>query len=157
MIEPSMASEFLTAGRIAVIGASDDPRKFGNTVYRALRDHGVDVVAVNRRGVEIAGDPSYAAIAEVPGPIDCAIVMVAAERAAGVVAECLDRGVPRIWLFKGLGAPGAISTEAVDLCRDRHVAVIPGACPLMFLEPVGWFHRLHRRARQLNHSLARAS
>jgi predicted CoA-binding protein len=157
MIEPTMAREFLSAGRIAVIGASDDPRNFGNTVYRALRDHDVDVVAVNHHGSEVAGDPCYSTVAEVTGPVDCAIVMVPGSQAVRVVGECIDRGVPRIWLFKGLGGAGAVSAEAVDLCLERGVAVVPGACPLMFLEPVGWFHRLHRSARQLNGSLARAS
>ena len=28
--------------------------------------------------------------------------------------------------------------------RDAGVQVIDGACPLMFAEPVGWIHRLHR-------------
>jgi predicted CoA-binding protein len=156
MIEPSTAREFLAAGRIAVIGASDNPRSFGNTVYRALRDHGIDAVAVNRRGGAVAGDPCYADIAGVPGTIDCAIVMVPGTKAAGVVAECLDRKVPRIWLFQGLGGAGAVSSTAVDLCRQRGVPVVAGACPLMFLEPVGWFHRLHRTARHLNHSVGRA-
>jgi hypothetical protein len=50
-----------------------------------------------------------------------------------------------------------MSEEAVHLCRDHRVSVVAGACPLMFLEPVGWFHRLHRAARRLNGSLARAS
>jgi hypothetical protein len=31
------------------------------------------------------------------------------------------------------------------------------ACPLMFLEPVGWFHRVHRSLRHANKSLAKAS
>jgi hypothetical protein len=29
------------------------------------------------------------------------------------------------------------------------VAVVEGACPLMFLEPVGWFHRAHRGIRRI--------
>jgi predicted CoA-binding protein len=156
MIDPNMAIEFLAAGRIAVIGASDDPHNFGNTVYRALRDHQIGVVAVNPHASEVAGDRCYASVALVPGAVDGAIVMVAADRAAEVVADCLDHGMPRVWLFKGLGSGGAVSDAAVDLCTARGVPVVAGACPLMFLEPVGWFHRLHRSARHLNHSLARA-
>jgi predicted CoA-binding protein len=157
MIETNMAREFLAAGRIALVGASDNPRSFGNTVYRALRDHDIDVVAVNEHGGEVAGEPCYVDVARVPGTIDCAIVMVPGTRAADVVAACLDRGVARIWLFRGLGSPGAVSAAAVELCRQRGVPVIAGACPLMFLEPAGWFHRLHRTARHLNRSLDRAS
>ena len=39
------------------------------------------------------------------------------------------------------------------LCHEAGVDVVEGACPMMFLEPVGWFHRLHRSMRHVNHSL----
>jgi acyl-CoA synthetase (NDP forming) len=156
MIEPTMATEFLAAGRIAVIGASDTRGNFGNTVYRALRDHAIEVVAVNPRAGQVAGDTCYPDVSAVPGTIDCAIVMVPNSRAADVVAGCLDHGVPRIWLFKGLGSQGAVSEAAIELCAQRGVPVVAGACPLMFLEPVGWPHRLHRFCRRLNNSLAAA-
>ena len=58
-----------------------------------------------------------------------------------------------MWLFKGIGGPGALSDEVVRLCEDNGIDVVAGACPLMFLEPVGWFHRLHRSARRHNGSL----
>jgi predicted CoA-binding protein len=155
MIDPALASEFLAAGRIAVIGASDDPKKFSNTVYRTMRDRGVDVVAVNPRSGRVCGDPCYPSVLQTPGDIDGALVMAPADQAAAVVADCIVRGMTRVWLFRGLGGKGSVSDEAVRLCREHGVSVIAGACPLMFLEPVGWFHRLHRSARHLNRSLAR--
>ena len=151
-----MANEFLAAGRLAVIGASDDPRSFGRAVYLALREHGIDVVAVHPHAASVAGDPCSPSVADVPGGIDGAILMVPAERAVPVVAQCIDRGVPRIWLFQGLGGRGSVSDEAVRLCEENDIPVVAGACPLMFLDPVGWFHRLHRGARRVNHSLARS-
>jgi hypothetical protein len=45
MIDPQHARSFLSCGRIALVGASDDPKSFGGTVRRSLVDHGVDVVA----------------------------------------------------------------------------------------------------------------
>ena len=47
--------------------------------------------------------------------------------------------------FTGLGAAIKLTEAGVD--------VVPGACPLMFLEPVGWFHRVHRAARRGRHAL----
>lgn len=64
---------------------------------------------------------------------------------------------PRVWLFMGLGGPGALSDEAVQLCHDKGIDVVAGACPLMFLEFVGWSHKLHRMARHLNGSLSRSA
>ncbi len=48
-----------------------------------------------------------------------------------------------VWLHRGVGT-GAVSERAVELCREAGVAVVDGACPLMFAEPVGAFHKLHR-------------
>ena len=39
---------FLEGRRFAVIGASDDQKSFGGTVYRELKAHGYEPVAVNR-------------------------------------------------------------------------------------------------------------
>ncbi len=47
MIDQRSAEEFLASGRIAVIGASDDPKNFGGTILRELLAHGIDAVAVN--------------------------------------------------------------------------------------------------------------
>ncbi len=150
------AQGFLSGGRIAVLGASDDPRSFARMIYTELRSRGYEVVAVNPNATTVAGDPSYPDVASAPALIDRAIVMVDREKAVGVVRECIDNGVSFVWLFKGLGGRGAVSDAAVHLCKERGVRVIEGACPMMFLEPVSWFHRVHRAARHVNRSLLRA-
>jgi predicted CoA-binding protein len=156
MIDPAQAKAFLSAGRIAVVGASDHPKNFGRTIVEALCKHEIDAVAVHPRTTSVAGAACYPSLALVPGPIDGVIVMVPGDAATGVVRACIDRDVRRIWLFKGAG-PGAVSDDAIRLCRDHDIAVIPGACPLMFLEPVRGVHRVHRALRRANRSLAKAS
>jgi predicted CoA-binding protein len=156
MISNDAVQAFL-ATRIAVVGASDDKSSFGGTVYRELRDHGCEVVPVHPSAETVAGDPCYPTLAAVPGTVGGALVMVNRARAPEVVQACAERGVERVWLFKGIGGPGAVSDEAVRLCRDNGMEVIEGACPLMFLEPVGMLHRIHRGFRHLNGSLSRAA
>lgn len=149
-------SAFLAGHRFAVVGASDTKANFGGTIYRELRDHGYEVVAVHPTAETVAGDPCYPDLASVPGELDGAMVVVGREAALDVVSACAERGVPRVWLFKGIGSEGAMSDEAVARCEAYGIEVVAGACPLMFLEPVGWFHKLHRTARHVNHSLAKA-
>jgi predicted CoA-binding protein len=157
VIEPARIDEFLAQKRLVVVGASDDTRNFGRTIYHELREHGYDVAAVNPRAETVDGDRCYPDLAAVPGEIDGVIVMVSSERSAAVVEACAERGVRRVWLFKGLGGPGALSDEAVAVAAAHDLDLIAGACPLMFLEPVGWFHRVHRGMRHMNGSLAKAS
>lgn len=154
-IDPRTVESFLAGHRFAVVGASDDARSIGNSVYLALRDHGYDVVPVNPNASTVAGDACVPDLAAVDGQLDGAVIMVNAAAALDVVRQCVDRKIPRVWLFQGLGSPGARSDEAVALCETNGIEVVPGACPFMFLEPVGWFHRVHRAARRANGSLGR--
>lgn len=147
MIDLHQAESFLALPRLAVVGASDDPKNFGRTIYQELKGRGRDVVAVHPTATSVDGDPCYPDLASVPGALDGVIVMVGRARAADVVRDAAAKGVPRVWLFKGAG-PGAVSPEAVALAERLGLEVVAGACPLMFLEPVGWFHRVHRGIRR---------
>ena len=157
MIDAAHARAFLTSGRIAVVGASDDPKNFGGTVLRALVDHGVDVVAVNPNETAVGGATCFPSLAEVPGPIDGAVVMVSGAKAEVVIRAAAERNVPRVWLFKGIGGPGAATPDAVRLAQELGLDVVPGACPLMFLDPVRGAHRVHLAIRRLNGSVAKAA
>ena len=153
-IDRTTATAFLDLPRLAVIGASADEKKFGNTIYRNLRDAGRNVVPVNPGEENVAGDRCYASVKDVPDGIDGAIVMTSAEHSADVVRDCIDAGIDHVWLFKGLGGPGATSDEALRLCEEAGIETIAGACPLMFLEPVRGAHRMHRSIRHLRGAVA---
>jgi predicted CoA-binding protein len=157
MIDPEQARAFLHCGRIAVVGASDDPKSFGGTVRHALVDHGVDVVTVNPNVATIDGGPCYPSLADVPGRIDGVLVMVSGTTVEDVVRAASDLGIERVWLFKGLGGPGAASDDAVRLAHELGLDVVAGACPLMFLDPVRGAHRFHRTLRRLHHAVGEAA
>ena len=142
---PSRATidEFLAQRDLAFVGVSRDPHQFANAVYRHLRDGGRLMHPVHRDEARIEGDRAVPSIADLPDGIGALVVMLPAEAALDVVQQAIDRGIPRIWLHHGIGH-GADSPAAVEACRAAGVAVVDGACPLMFAEPVGAFHRLHR-------------
>jgi predicted CoA-binding protein len=156
-IKQVTVQEFLEQRRLALVGASNNPKNFGNTIYRELRDHGYEMVPINPKAVLVEGDKCYPDFASVPGVIDGVVVMVSVDKSVDVVRACVQRGIKYVWLFKGIGGPGAVSDEAVELCLQQGIHVVAGACPLMFLEPVGWSHRAHRAVRHFNGSLAKAS
>jgi predicted CoA-binding protein len=157
MIDPRVAEDFLAGRRLAVVGASDDPKNFGGTIFRALLDHGCDAVPVNPSHALVGDRACYPNLAEVPGALDGVLVMVPAASAVDVVHDAAAIGITKVWLFKGLGAPGAVSDDVLELCDRLGMAVVAGACPMMFLEPVGGFHKFHRALRRLNHTVAKAA
>ena len=154
MLDQGAIDRFLASERVAVIGASDTKGNFGRTIYEAFRDHGFTTFAVNPMTPSVAGDPCYPSLTALPVAVDAAIVMVGRDRAGDVVEAVADAKIPRVWLFKGLGTPGAMSPDVEAMARDRGLDVVAGACPLMFLEPVGVVHRIHRKARHLRGAFA---
>lgn len=142
---PSRAAidDFLAQDHLAFVGASRNTKEFANSVYRHLRDGGRTMVPVHRGADSIENDPCAASIADVPDPVDGIVIMVPADSMADVAREAVARGIPRVWLHRGAGQP-PVPQEAVDACREAFLVVIDGACPLMFDEPVGGMHRLHR-------------
>jgi predicted CoA-binding protein len=137
--------DFLAQKHLAFVGVSRDPKQFANAVYRELRDHGRTLYPVNAlaAGDPLEGDRSYPSLAEVPDPVDGVVVMVPAEQAERVVRAAVARGIPRVWLYHGIG-PGSDSDEAVEACRAAGVSVVDGACPFMFDGPVHGMHHVHQ-------------
>lgn len=145
MPDKATIEDFLAQRHLAFVGVSRDTRQFPNAVYRRLRAGGRTLYPVNSQaaGAAIEGDPSYATLADVPGPVDGVVVMVPAASAAEVVRQAIARGIPRVWLHRGVGK-GSVSDEAVRLCREAGLPLVDGACPLMFEEPVRGVHAVHR-------------
>lgn len=156
-VDPASVRDFLALDSIALVGASDDKKHFSNAVFRGLEEHGVHPIPVNPHEETVGGRTCYPNVAAVPGPLDGVIVMVNHETAVQVVDDCVDRGVTHVWLFKGIGGESAMSDEAVARCREHGIEVIPGACPMMFLQPVKGLHRFHLGIRRLRHDVGKAA
>jgi predicted CoA-binding protein len=110
----------------AVVGASQDRRKFGNRVYRSLRDAGYTVYPVNPKGGELEGAkiyPNLAALPELPEVIDLVVPPAVTEK---VVEDAHRLGLDRIWM-----QPGAESETAIQYCQEHAMEVIYDACAMV--------------------------
>jgi len=63
---------------IAVVGASTKPKTIGSEIMQRLRDYKFNgsVYPVNPKGGMIEGFQAYTSIAEIPGEVDLAIIVV---------------------------------------------------------------------------------
>ena len=118
---------------VAVIGASNNRRKFGNRALRAYRDQGYTVVPINPHEQEVEGLKSYASVLDVPGPIDMATLYVPPEIGVRVIDEIAEKQIAEVWLNPGsesdaLSVDGLrTSTDfAQALLAEARVAVTPG-------------------------------
>jgi predicted CoA-binding protein len=113
------------AKTVAVIGASSDPRKFGNRAVRAFRRQGYTVVPINPNEAMVEGLKTYASVLDVPGQIDMATFYVPPDVGQKVIAEVAQKGIPEVWLN-----PGSESDELIRLARTLKVEPIL-ACSIL--------------------------
>ena len=103
---------------IAVIGASNNRRKFGNRAVRAYLQEGYTVVPINPHEPEVEGLKAYASVLDVPGPIDMASFYVPPAIGEQVIEEVARKRIPEVWLN-----PGAESDALV--ARARALSIQP--------------------------------
>ncbi|HEX6559272.1 MAG TPA: CoA-binding protein [Longimicrobiales bacterium] len=137
------AAEFLAHKRIAVAGVSGTKPDAANYVYQRLREAGYKVYAVNPNADEVEGDHCHHSLAAIGETVDGVVIATHPKVAIDVARECAELGIPRVWLHRSFGA-GSYSAEAVAFCEAHGIAVIDGACPRMFLDPVDVPHRCIR-------------
>jgi predicted CoA-binding protein len=110
---------------VAVIGASSDPRKFGNRAVRAFRRQGYTVIPINPNETRIEGLQAYASVLDVAGAIDIATFYVPPDIGVKVIQDVAKKQIPEVWLN-----PGSESQELVRLARSLDVEPII-ACSIL--------------------------
>jgi predicted CoA-binding protein len=108
---------------IALVGATDDPRKFGSTIYRDLKRKGFKVYPINPNRATVDGDPAYPTLADLPEPPDLVNLVVPPAAALAVLRECLRLGLTRVWL-----QPGAEDEETLAFLDAHRFDYLARAC-----------------------------
>lgn len=116
-------AEFPKYRKWAVVGVSEDRTKYGNKIYRDLRDAGYTVYAVNPKLQAVEGDACYASLADLPETPDVVDLVVPPAVAERVVADCLATGIRRIWF-----QPGSESETAIAKAQQGGMEVVHDAC-----------------------------
>lgn len=130
---------FLSMQSYAVVGVSRSGSKFGNDIYRTLKERGCAVYPVNTRARTIEGDRCYARVQDVPGRVDGVVIVVPPKQTESVVKDMAEAGIRKVWMQQG-----SESRKAIEFCEQYGIDAIYGRCIFMFLEPVESVHRVHR-------------
>jgi predicted CoA-binding protein len=113
-----------TATRIAVVGASNDPSKYGNIIVNNLKGHGYVVLPVNPKEAAIAGLPAYRSLADVPKPVDIVNVVTPPAVTRKVLRDAAAAGVPLVWLQDGSFDDAVLADAAKAPFKTVHDACI---------------------------------
>ncbi|MDD2325858.1 MAG: CoA-binding protein [Alphaproteobacteria bacterium] len=113
---------------IALVGASDNPQRASNGVMRFLQRNGFKVYPVNPAlaGQELLGETVYAALAQVPQPVDMVEIFRNSEAAGPLTDEAIAIGAKIVWMQLEI-----INHEAAERALAAGLKVVMNHCPAM--------------------------
>lgn len=122
--------------RVAVIGASNNPKSVGYTVLRNLIGSGFQgvVYPVNPRHEAVQGVQAYPSVKDLPKTPDLAVICTPARTVPGIVRECGEAGVLGVIIisagFKEAGEEGRALEEELraEVSRFPGMRVIGPNC-----------------------------
>jgi acetate---CoA ligase (ADP-forming) len=120
---PSL-DRLLRARSVAVVGASATPGTFGNALLRQLirGEYTGTVYPVNPGRADIDGIRCYPSLADLPEPVDCALLAVADERLEEALRAVGEAGIPSAVVF------GALAVAASPHPNPAPMGMEEGIC-----------------------------
>jgi len=109
---------------IAVVGATASKEKGGNIIVSNLKKgYSGKIYPVNPGYKEIEGLPCYPSVADVPDPVDLAIVFVAAHMVPGVIEDCAQRNISGVMIqsagFSETGSKGSALQQKIKQIAEK--------------------------------------
>ncbi len=150
VISPATPDDSLTAllhpRSIAIIGASDDPARIGGRPLAYTRDAGFDgpIFPVNPRRATVQGLLAFPTIADVPQPVDTAIIAVPAPAVVETVEACAGAGVKALVVFSAgfaeTGDEGRRRQDALTaIARASGMRIVGPNCLGIYNSAIGFY------------------
>jgi predicted CoA-binding protein len=139
-----MVDDFLAQERIAVAGVSRTKETPASAIYRRLKDTDHQVFPVNPNAEEFEGAPCYPDVKSIPGGVDGVVIVTRPAVATQIVQDCVEAGIPRVWMHRSFEGGSSVSDEAVRIGEENGLTVIAGGCPMMYAGSVDIAHRCMR-------------
>lgn len=103
----------------AVVGASDNPTRFGYKIYQTLKKHGYTVYAVNPGLEKIGEDAVYKDLQSLPNKPTVVNMVVNAKAGLKVVEEMKELEIKNVWF-----QPGADAKSVVQAAKELGLLVV---------------------------------
>ena len=140
----SQIDDFVAQKALAIVGVSRNKSGFGYEAQKELAKRGYTVFLVHPEAASIDGKPCAKSLRDVADKVGGAVIVTPPKSTESLVREAAEAGIRRVWMQQG-----AESQEAIRLADELGIAAVHGNCILMFAEPVGSVHKVHRWLRGL--------
>ncbi len=126
---------FFSPTGVAIIGASQDPRKLSHGILKNMLLYGFEggIYPVNPKADEILELRAYPEIGCVPDPVDLAVVVLPAPLTPAILRACGERGIRAVIIisggFKEVGGTGVkLEAECLEIARSYQMRLIGPNC-----------------------------
>jgi predicted CoA-binding protein len=121
-----LIKEFMSQKKFAVVGATDNPGKYGNQIVNNLKKRGYEVYPVNPKLKQLEEIKCYASLDEIPVKVDVVDFVVPPGVTEAILKDCKRLGLSRIWL-----QPGSENEAAIAYCNNNNLKVVQGVCVML--------------------------
>ncbi|MEA3502991.1 MAG: CoA-binding protein [Actinomycetota bacterium] len=108
---------------VAIVGATDNTRKYGNRIYLDLKEKGFRVYPVNPSRETVDGDPAYSTLSDLPETPDIINFVVPPTRTLRVLEQAKDLGFTTVWI-----QPGAENEAVIGYLDEHDFSYLTNAC-----------------------------
>ncbi len=134
-------TELLTSTRrIALVGASANPDRASNRIFKFLLEQGYDVTPVNPglAGQELHGVRVVESLADIEGEIDMVDIFRNSAAAGEVVDEAIEADTKAVWMQLGV-----INEPAAERAVAAGLEVVMDRCPKIEIPRLGLLKEPH--------------
>jgi predicted CoA-binding protein len=121
-----LIKEFMAQKSFAIVGATDDTKKYGHQIFKNLKSRGYEVYPVNPRLKELEGTRCYPSLADIPAKVDVVDFVVPPEVTEAILKECKRLRLSRVWL-----QPGSENEAAIAFCHENNLKVVHSVCVML--------------------------
>jgi acetyltransferase len=129
---------FFKPNSVAVIGASENPKKLGyavvdNLIHGGFLTKGRSIFPINLNSDNILGLKAYRSVLDIPDPIDLAVVVIPYPAVPEAIRLCGEKEIPAVIIitagFREAGVEGhEREQEVIDLARSYDIRLIGPNC-----------------------------
>jgi predicted CoA-binding protein len=139
MISKTAIDTFWGKKALAVVGISQSGKKFGDTVYKELKAKDYKLFPIHRSLKTYDGRICFPTLSMLPEKVGGVFICVSPEKTADIVKDAWQSGIENIWIQQK-----SESEEAIVYCQEHGLNTIYHECILMYADPVGFPHSLHK-------------
>ena len=129
--------QFFASKQFAVVGVSENKKKFGGALFKEMVKGGYNTIPVNPKLQEFEGKQCYASVNELPEETDAVLIVTKPKHSINVLKDAEKKGIKQIWLQQG-----SEDEDIIEYAENSDMNVIYKKCAIMFANPKG-MHGFH--------------